>query len=130
MVDEPSILIVEDDRELLGWMVELLGHAGYRVTGAATFEAGKRALTAAPPDLLITDVRLGAFNGLQLAFRARAANAGLPIIVMTGYTDPALRAEAEQLPAVHLEKPFDSTAILRLVSTLLVRTGESLHPDR
>ena len=127
--DEPRILIVEDDRSLLGWLVELLGRERYRVTGAASFEAGKRAL-AASPDLLITDVRLGAFNGLQLIFRARAKNPRLPVIVMTGFTDAALRAESERLHAVHLEKPFDSNQILTLVASLLVPRGESLHPDR
>jgi DNA-binding NtrC family response regulator len=130
MTAEASILIVEDDRAVLGWLEELLGGAGYHVTGATSFEEGRRALTVDAPDLLITDVRLGAYNGLQLIFRARALNPQLPVIVMTGYSDAAIRAEAQRLQAEHLEKPIDSTALLSLVARMLVRPGPSLRPDR
>ena len=130
MTAEASILIVEDDRAALGWLEELLGGAGYHVTGAASFEEAKRALAVDAPDLLITDVRLGAYNGLQLIFRARALNPQLPVIVMTGYSDAAIRAEAQRLEAAHLEKPIDSKALLSLVAGMLVRPGPTLHPDR
>lgn len=122
-----SILVVEDNRDSLDWLVELLGDAGYRVTGAESFEEGRRALGSVP-DLLITDVRLGAYNGLQLIFRGRALNPHLPVIVMTGYSDPALRAETERLDAVHLEKPVDSTMLLGVVADMLARPGSALHP--
>ena len=130
MTAEASILIVEDDRAALGWLEELLGGAGYHVTGAASFEDAKRALAVDAPDLLITDVRLGAYNGLQLIFRARALDPRLPVIVMTGYSDAAIRAEAQRLAAAHLEKPIDSKALLSLVAGMLVRRGPTLHPDR
>jgi DNA-binding NtrC family response regulator len=130
MTVEASILIVEDDRAALGWLSELLGGAGYHVTTAASFEEGKRALAVDAPDLLITDVRLGAYNGLQLIFRARALNPQLRVIVMTGYSDAAIRAEAQRLEAVHLEKPIDSTGLLSLVAGMLVRPGPTLHTDR
>jgi two-component system C4-dicarboxylate transport response regulator DctD len=79
---------------------------------------------------LITDVRLGAYNGLQLIFRARALNPQLPVIVMTGYSDAAIRAEAQRLEAVYLEKPIDSEALLSRVAGILVRPGPTLHTDR
>lgn len=118
---------MEDNRDSLDWLVELLGDAGYRVTGADSFEQARLALGSVP-DLLITDVRLGAYNGLQLIFRGRALNPRLPVIVMTGYSDPALRAETERLDAVHLEKPVDSTLLLGVVADMLARSGPTLHP--
>jgi two-component system C4-dicarboxylate transport response regulator DctD len=130
MTAEASILIVEDDRAALEWLEELLGGAGYHVTGVSSFEEARHALAVDAPDLLITDVRLGAYNGLQLIFRARALNPQLPVIVMTGYSDAAIRAEAHRLKAVHLEKPIESDGLLRLVAGMLVRPGPTLHPDR
>jgi len=127
MTPEASILIVEDDRDSLDFLVELLSGAGYRVTGAATFEDGRRALGTSP-DLLITDVRLGAYNGLQLIFRGRATNPALPVVVITGYSDSALRAETLRLNAVHLEKPVDPARLLSSVADLLARSGPTLHP--
>jgi DNA-binding NtrC family response regulator len=129
MTAEASILVVEDDRDSLGWLDALLSDAGYRVKAAASFEEGKRALSAFP-DLLITDVRLGAYNGLQLIFRGRALNPELPVIVITGYSDAALRAEAERLEAAHLVKPIASTELLSIVAGLLAGRKHTLHPDR
>jgi DNA-binding NtrC family response regulator len=117
-----DILIVEDDRDTLGGWMELLGRAGHRVVGAATFDEARRALTA-HPDLLITDIRLGPYNGLQLVIRARATNPRMPAIVLTGYHDSLLQAEAEQLDAVYLEKPVDADELLALVARAAAGIG-------
>ena len=55
------------------------------------------------PDLLITDVRLGVYNGLQLLMRGRMVNPRLQAIVITGYADQIVRREAVYLHAEHLE---------------------------
>lgn len=47
---------------------------------------------------------------------------------MTGYSDPALRAETERLDAVHFEKPVDSTKLLSVVAGMLAGSGPTLHP--
>ena len=115
-----SILIVEGDRDTLAGWVELLHAAGYRVTGAASFEEARRALASAP-DLLITEVRLGAYNGLQLIIRARAHNPHLSAIVLTAFPDVVIKAEAERLNAVYVEKPVDTKRLLTLVAKALDR---------
>lgn len=93
--------------------------AGYRVTGIRTFAEGKRAMTDSMPDVLLTDIRLGAYNGLQLVIRARAANPRLRAIVVTGFPDPVVRREAESLDALHLEKPVDLDSLRALVAAAL-----------
>ena len=65
-----NILIVEDDENTLAGWVELLRAAGYLVTGVSSYEEGRQEL-ATMPDLLITDVRLGVYNGLQLLIARR-----------------------------------------------------------
>jgi DNA-binding NtrC family response regulator len=113
-----NILIVEDDKSTLSGWVELLRAAGYGVTGASTYEEGRQEL-AAMPDLLITDVRLGVYNGLQLLVRGRMLNPRLHGIVVTGYADPIVRREALHLLAEHLEKPVDADRLLQVVSNAL-----------
>jgi two-component system response regulator YesN len=66
-------------------------------------------------DVLITDVRLGAFNGLQLAVLARDQNPEIQLIVFSGFDDPVLRQEAERLGAVYLVKPVTSRQLLELI---------------
>ena len=115
-----SILIVEDDQSTLGGWVELLRGAGYGVTGVSSYEEGRREL-ANLPDLLITDVRLGAYHGLQLLMRGRMMNPQLQAIVITGYADQIVRREAVHLQAEHLEKPVDADRLLQVVATALAR---------
>jgi DNA-binding NtrC family response regulator len=115
---------VEEDAELLGDWVALTVAAGYRVTGVASFAAGRRAMSDSTPDLLLTDIRLGAYNGLQLVLRARAANPRLRAIVVTGFPDPVVRREAETLGAMHLEKPVDLDELRALVAAALAESAD------
>jgi DNA-binding NtrC family response regulator len=113
-----NILIVEDDESTLSGWVELLRAAGYMVRGVSSYEEGRQEL-AMMPDLLITDVRLGVYNGLQLLMRGRMVNPRLQAIVITGYADQIVRREAVYLHAEHLEKPVDADRLLQVVSNAL-----------
>jgi DNA-binding NtrC family response regulator len=118
VTDAARILIVEDDPATLDGLITLVRGAGYRVTGALSFEEGRRALGAGT-DVLVTDIRLGAYNGLQLIIRGRTLNPRLQAIVVTGYPDVVVQREADRLNAVHLEKPIDPARLLREVARAL-----------
>lgn len=109
------VLIVEDENPTLTGWVELLGAAGYHVTGVSSYEQALDEL-AHMPDLLITDVRLGVYNGLQLVMRGRMINPDLQAIVVTGYADQVVFREAVHLHAEHVEKPVDVDRLMLLVS--------------
>jgi DNA-binding NtrC family response regulator len=113
-----NILIVEDDKNTLSGWVELLGAVGYSVVGVSSYEEGKQELSAMP-DLLITDVRLGVYNGLQLIVRGRMLNPRLQAVVVTGYADQIVIREAMHLQAEHLEKPVDFDRLLQVVGNAL-----------
>lgn len=117
-----NILIVEDDQSTLAGWVELLRGAGYYVRGVSSYEEGRQEL-AMMPDLLITDVRLGVYNGLQLLMRGRMVNPRLQAIVITGYADQIVRREAVYLQAEHLEKPVDADRLLQVVESALGSTA-------
>jgi len=121
-----NILIVEDDENTLAGWVELLRTAGYLVTGVSSYEEGRQEL-AAMPDLLITDVRLGVYNGLQLLMRGRRVNPHLQGIVVTDYADSIVRREAVYLHAEHLEKPVDADRLLQVVSNALRAPAAALR---
>jgi DNA-binding response OmpR family regulator len=108
----PTILIVDDDLPTRAGLAELLKGAGYRTIMAASFEEGVSVLRAAPPDLLITDVRLGSFNGLQLMISSPRP---VPTIVITGFADPVLESDARRRGAEYLLKPVRPSELLNLV---------------
>jgi DNA-binding NtrC family response regulator len=111
-----KILIVEDDNANRTGLVQLLRGAGYDAIGAATFEQGRQLLVAEHPDLLITDIRLEGFNGLQLIITQLHP---IPAIVITGFADRILETEAKHLGADYLVKPFSPQALLTLIAEKL-----------
>jgi two-component system cell cycle response regulator CpdR len=113
------ILVVDDDLHALGFLEAGLGRAGYQVVACATYEDAREFLAAHKPDLLLTDVRLGVYNGLQLALFATLRYPGVPIIVLTGYDDPTMRAESQKVGAAFLVKPVHIRELLAQVGTAL-----------
>src|SRR6202163_4826321 len=111
-----KILIVDDHDATRRGLHEFLAKAGYVVLSASTFVEGKRLLHEQAPDLLIADVRLGDFNGLQLV----AGDPALPSIMVTGFPDPVLEAEALRLGAHYLTKPVAPNKLLALLEETFV----------
>jgi two-component system response regulator RegA len=110
------ILVVDDDLDYLALTKEVLEGGGYEVLLASTFEEGRRALREDTPDLLIADVRLGAFNGLQLI---ATGNARVPAIVVSGFDDFVLQAEARAFGADYLVKPVTAASLLDVIAQKL-----------
>lgn len=121
----PKILIVEDDLATRMGLQELLAGVGYAAVVAADFREGRRALEQDHPDLLIVDLRLNGFNGLQLL---HINPRPIPTIVITGFPDDVLQADARRLGAEYLIKPVEPLKLLALVGRLLAR--EPQLPDR
>jgi DNA-binding response OmpR family regulator len=115
------ILVLDDDEQALSGIVELLRDAGHHVTGAATYDAAKRLLAVTVFDLLITDVRLRAFNGLHLVMQTHADHPETAIIIITGYDDPMIDLEAHRYHAELVRKPIRPAEFMRLVESCLTR---------
>jgi DNA-binding NtrC family response regulator len=110
-----KVLIVDDDMSLLEMLQRAFQNAGAEVVAHSTFEGARRALHDGSFDALLTDVRLGAFNGLQLAVISRDAHPDIRVIVFSGFDDPVLRAEAERVGAFYVVKPVTTETLLELV---------------
>jgi len=107
--------VVEDDGPLLEAVDRALREAGEHVFACGTFEEGRQALRTRFFDVLLTDVRLGAFNGLQLAVIARDLYPSIGVIVYSGFNDSVLRAEAQRVGATFLVKPVQSSQLLEII---------------
>jgi DNA-binding NtrC family response regulator len=88
------------------------------VLSAATFDEGKQLADAGDPDLMLIDIRLGDYNGLQLAVRERVNHPGRPVIVMTGHSDPVLEAEARRHGAEFVEKPLHPARLIEMIQRM------------
>ena len=115
------VLVVDDDSSTRSGLSELLTWAGYVCTTVGSFHEADHIARTDPPDLLITDIRLSGYNGLQLVFRFP----NLPAIVMTGYADPVLERDASQAGATYIRKPLNVNELLQLVREKLHRFPRS-----
>lgn len=120
---KPTILVVDDAPAVRRMLTELLTGAGYEVLSAGTFEEGKQLADAGNPDLMLIDIRLGDYNGLQLAVRERVNHPGRPVIVMTGHSDPVLEAEARRHGAEFVEKPLHPSRLIDMIKRMAPGDG-------
>ena len=113
------VLVVDDDQSLLRLVSQWLTAGGFSVVACDSFEEARRELALHPPDVLLTDLRLGAFNGLQLVILANEQHPQPLTVVMSAYDDPTLREEAERCGARYLLKPFSSQAVLSSIGSVI-----------
>ena len=109
----PSLLIVDDDLAVLTSLSRYLADHGFRVVSSSVFEEAKQHISTVRPDTVITDVRLGAFNGLQLAMLARDVRPDARVVVFSGFDDPVLKEEARRIGAVYLVKPVSGRTLVQ-----------------
>jgi DNA-binding NtrC family response regulator len=122
---ERRVLVVAPSAQVASTVLTVLSSAGFQAARLTDFRDAREALDADPPDLLITEVRLGAYNGLHLAIRARGRGLPTPIIVV-GPSDAILEAEARRQEAFYLESPVDPDALTRLTDRVLLG-AQSIH---
>jgi DNA-binding NtrC family response regulator len=112
------VLIVDDDKDSRELLSEILGLDGIHCMTAASGETALKLLETKPSiGLVITDLRMGHIDGLELIRQVReSARAALPIIIVSGDADVKDAIEAMHLHVVDfLLKPIDSGKLLELV---------------
>ena len=116
------VVVADDDdpvRELVAVWLEQLGHAVTPVRGG---EELVEACRAAPPDLVVSDVRMPGTDGLSAAAVVRA-EFGLPVVLMSGAWSAEQEARADALRVTRLQKPVRPLELVRAVDEA-VRVGD------
>jgi len=123
-----TILLVEDEPDLLSLATRLLEDLGYRVVGASNGPAAIDAANREPRiDVLLTDMVMpGGMTGRQLAAELRALRPGLPVLYMSGYSDDIDRDRGVAGSEV-VAKPYDRP---RLAAALRDALRAAMHPVR
>ena len=113
------ILVLDDDEHALSGIVEFLRDASYVVTAAATYDAAKRLLALGSYDLLVTDVRLRGFNGINLVRQCAVEHTDMALVIITGYDEPMMEFEAGRYGAKFVRKPINPPQFLQIVADSL-----------
>lgn len=117
-----TVLIVEPDSEQALALREALVGDGHVVEVATTFQEAVKGLSAGGVGILVTAVRLGAFNGLHLVIRKNALNPQIRCIVIGLPRDRS--SDLDRLHVPFLEKPVAGATIVAAVSEEIDRAAE------
>ncbi len=126
MSDQPSqartqpcrrVLVVEDEEGIRCLLDTALTANGYSVELFPDAEAALAATRPADFDVAVVDIRMPGMDGLELSRTLRAADADLPVIIITAHADMDSAREAIRLGAYdYIAKPFDVDEVLLSVS--------------
>jgi signal transduction histidine kinase/CheY-like chemotaxis protein len=117
-----TILFVDDEEDIVAMRTRMLSLLGYRVLPATSPEQALNILVRGEEwvDLLITDHTMPRMTGLQLAARAHAFRADLPVILCSGYSEALTMEEAQQYGVRRfLAKPVDMRLLAFAIREIL-----------
>jgi two-component system cell cycle sensor histidine kinase/response regulator CckA len=124
---DATVLLVEDEPTVRSVARRILTGAGYRVLAAANGEQALSLVAAhdGPIDLLLTDVVMAGFDGLELARRLQTIRPHLRTLFMSGYSrHHALPRDEPSAGVGFLAKPFTYESLLGKVVDLLTATPQ------
>lgn len=125
-MSKARILVVDDDLDLLHLIGVRLSAVGYEVIQATSGEQALDSFREHRPQLVVTDLRMGAMDGLMLFSRLQAEAPTIPVIILTAHGSiPDAVAASQQGVFSYLTKPFNGKELLRRVSDA-IRISPSL----
>lgn len=114
-----TILIIEDDLDVLSIMVRHLEHSGYDVITATDGMEGLKKLDSEQYDLVITDIVMPYVSGVGVVTAIKARRPGIPVIAVTGYGKEPEAAAMEKNADMVLSKPVKISLLKDCISHFL-----------
>jgi DNA-binding NtrC family response regulator len=112
----PTVLIVEDEAKMRRLLELNLGEDGLTTLSAEDAETGLKLLRENAIDLVVTDLKLPAMNGLEFLQTIKRQNAALPVVVMTAFGSVETAVEAMKAGASdYVLKPFSLTEMRMVI---------------
>lgn len=135
-----KILIIEDDAAFCQMLQKFLTKKEFDVSTSYTAEDAKRKFKDENFDLVLTDLRLPNYDGIQLLADIKSINSKIPVIVMTGYAEVSSAVHAMKKGAYdYISKPFTPEEIVMVITNALkyqvstaavneIKTANTNHP--
>ncbi|CAN5718254.1 hypothetical protein BH09MYX1_BH09MYX1_00260 [soil metagenome] len=113
------VLVADDDEVLRSLVASVLRDEGHEVmeasNGRELFWAFETSCYGTPIDVVVSDLCMPAYDGLEVAEAWADRGDGPRVVLMSAYPDADARRRAEALGLVLLDKPFDLEALQRMV---------------
>jgi two-component system phosphate regulon response regulator OmpR len=130
-VDQPHVLVVDDDDKLRKLLVRYLTEHGYLAAAAANAAEARAKLTSFTFDLIVLDLMMPGESGLDFALDLRRRTL-VPILMLTAMSEPGDRiAGLERGADDYMVKPFEPRELLLRIGNILKRSpGRSALPTQ
>src|SRR6478736_9904892 len=129
--ENPKVLLVDDDKDLLQLIAMRLSAAGYDVTAVESGEAALASLAVARPQLVVTDLRMHGMDGMALFDAIHREAPSLPVVILTAHgTIPEAVTATRRGVFGFLTKPFDPRVLLDTVAEALRLSGAPTGADQ
>ena len=116
----PNILIIEDDAAFCQMLQKFLIKQGYEVHCSFTAPDAKLKCRNIDFDLVLTDLRLPDYDGIQMLVDIKKSNPNTTVVVMTGYAEVSTAVAAMKKGAFdYIAKPFTPDEMLEVISKAL-----------
>lgn len=126
-----NVLVIDDDTMLLDVIKEMLERNGMNCTTCATSKEVVKAMRGKDYDLLLSDIQMPGTNGFDLLTLLRNSNIGnsrtIPVVAMTARGDSDKEAFLHAGFTDYIYKPFSSSELLSLLSTIRRNRQEETH---
>jgi signal transduction histidine kinase len=117
-----NVLLVDDEKQILNILAEMLDAVGISVHTCNSGDEALAYLADHSVEVLVSDLRMPAMNGLELLGKARLLDPDLQTVILTGFGDMKSAVEALRAGAYdYLSKPIDAE---RLIQTLKIGTDQ------
>ena len=126
-----TILLVDDDHEIVESMRTVLENKGYRILVARDGNSGLMVAERENPDLLILDMMMPKKSGFLVLEKLKSRPGGLiPTIMITGNEGSRHRAYAEMLGVRgYIRKPFAMEKLVRAIERVMGLRARGSEPD-
>ncbi len=125
MTRKSSVWVVDDDASIRWVLEKALSNAGFAVTLFDRADDVLKRIGREQPDVIVTDIRMPGTSGLELLDVLGKDMPGLPVIVMTAYSDLDSAVSAYQGGAFeYLPKPFDLEEAVALAGRALQKKAQ------
>ena len=120
MSSQPTVFVVDDDRQMRDSLVMLVEAMGFAAQGFASGAEFYRFYQSPQPGCLVLDVRMPRQTGLELYEQLTREGKRLPAIFMTAHADVSMAVAAMKTGAIEfLEKPFERETLLERIKKAL-----------
>jgi len=112
-----TVLVVDDEKNYLVVLEELLSDEGYEVVTASSASEALEIIRGTPVHTVLSDIKMPGMSGIELLDRLSSTDPDLPVILMTAYAEVDQAVAAMKRGALdHIQKPFDNRDVKRAVA--------------